>query len=50
MVEHFFGIVKEVSDRSDLIFCNREEAEIFSKKTSKVIKNIKIRIQSMILL
>lgn len=36
MIQYFFDIVKEVSDRSDIIFCNREEAEVFVKLTDKV--------------
>jgi len=39
MIQFYFDIVKEVSDRSDFLFCNREEAELFTKKTAKVIAN-----------
>lgn len=35
MIQFFYDIVKEVSDRSDIIFCNREEAEVFAKMTDK---------------
>jgi adenosine kinase len=35
MIQYYYDIVKEVSDNSDLIFCNREEAEVFAKLTDK---------------
>ena len=35
-IEQNFDILKEFSNKSDIIFCNREEAEAFSKKPEGV--------------
>jgi len=46
MIEHHNELVMEISNKSDIIFCNREEAEAFTKmpENVRILKKTHIKI------
>jgi len=40
MIQYYFDMIKEMADNSDMIFCNEDEAEAFSKTGSKDLQVI----------